>query len=555
VPWPSAGSPGRSASAADVVTTPGVDAADAAGVANAGGAADAAGAAGAAGPAGAAGAAGAAAVATRATRAGRLALGLVGVSVGLVLAVGLLGPSVAQVPLGPRRPHPPYSLFLHGSPWLVTGLVGAALVAGVAALLLGLHALRRGWSPDPRRLLAGALVAVAVLMLAVPTGSADPLSYAAYGRIVVQGGDPYADPPDRWRGGTDPVAGAVEEPWRWATSVYGPVATAEQGLASLLGGSSLHTTVLMLMLMNAAAFLAAGLVLHRMLRGDRRAQARAALLWSLNPLLLYELVAGAHVDTLCVALGVAGIAAIRRSALLAGLLVGAAVAVKAPAALYGVALVWALRHDLRRIPALAAGALGVLVPSYLLAGPHVFDQIRRASHYVSIATPWRRLLEELTESAGNDAARRLIVRLAIVAAVLLVVVLVRAVPHRPDAAGRPDLDAAGRPDLDAARMAFVLTLAWVLTAPYSLPWYDAFAWAPLALLPASAFDAALVARTFLVALAYVPGRAPDFLPHDLARVTLDVRSIVVPSALTVLLTAVVVLGLVRTFRSRRAPAP
>ena len=77
-------------------------------------------------------------------------------------------------------------------------------------------------------------------MFVPPMGSADHLSYAAYGRIAVAGDDPYVEAPNRWRGGSDPVAGAVEAPWRWAPSVYGPVATAEQGLASLVGGSSLH---------------------------------------------------------------------------------------------------------------------------------------------------------------------------------------------------------------------------------------------------------------------------------------------------------------------------
>ena len=86
-------------------------------------------------------------------RAGRAALALVGASTGLMLVAGLLGPSVAQPPLGPRRPHPPYSLFLEPDPWLVSGLVAAALVLGVAAVATGLLALRRGWAPDPRRLL------------------------------------------------------------------------------------------------------------------------------------------------------------------------------------------------------------------------------------------------------------------------------------------------------------------------------------------------------------------------------------------------------------------
>lgn len=478
---------------------------------------------------------------------GRVALGLVATSTALMLAAGLLGPSVAQPPLGPRRPHPPYSLFLQPDPWLVSGLVAAALVLGAAAVALGLHALRRGWAPDPRRLLAGAGVAVAVLMLVPPMGSADHLSYAAYGRILVAGDDPYVEAPERWRGGTDPVAGAVEPPWRWAPSLYGPVATAEQGFASLIGGSSLHTTVLVMMLLNGVAFLGTGLLLHRALRGDPSRQVRAAVLWSLNPLLFYELVVGAHLDTLAVALGVAGLVVARRGiggAIAAGALVGAATAVKLPLALFGGALVWSLRHEPRRLAALAGGALLVLVPSYLLAGPHVFDQLRRAATYVSLATPWRWSLDPLIAGAGEDTGRRIITGLAALLAVGIAVMLLRALPRRPE---------RDRPDLDAARVACVLTVAWVLAAPYALPWYDALVWAPLALLPASRLDLLLLARTFVLALAYVPGRSVTFLPDDLRAVTLGFRADVAPwLVLAVLLTA---LALAATSHLRPRPAP
>jgi hypothetical protein len=480
---------------------------------------------------------------------GRVAIGLVAASVGLLLAAGLLGPSVAQPPLGPRRPHPPYSLFLQPDPWLVSGMVAAALVLGATAVAFGLHALGRGWAPDPRRLLAGAGVAVAVLMLVPPMGSADHLSYAAYGRIVVAGDDPYVEAPERWRGGTDPVAGAVEPPWRWAPSVYGPVATAEQGIASLVGGSSLHTTVLVVMLVNGVAFLATGLLLHRMLRGDRSRQVRAAVLWSLNPLLLYELVVGAHLDTVAVALGVAALAVVRRGidgVLGAGALVGAAVAVKLPLALFGGALVWSLRRSPRGLAALAGGALLVLVPSYLLAGPHVFDQLRRAATYVSLATPWRWALEPLATGVGEDPGRRIITGLAAVVAVLLALVLFRALPGR---------DGLARADLEAARVACVLTIAWVVAAPYALPWYDALVWAPLALLPATRLDLLLLARTFVLALAYVPGRSVTFLPDGLREVTLGFRADVAPWLVLAVLLSVLVLAATGGLRPRPAPAP
>ena len=65
-------------------------------------------------------------------------------------------------------------------------------------------------------------------MLVPPSGSADHINYAAYGRIAAQGGDPYVEAPAEWHGGTDPVTRAVEPPWTRTPSVYGPVATAIQ---------------------------------------------------------------------------------------------------------------------------------------------------------------------------------------------------------------------------------------------------------------------------------------------------------------------------------------
>ena len=108
----------------------------------------------------------------------------------------------------------------------------------------------------PRTVAAAALVAVGLLVAVPPLGSADHLSYAAYGRIAAQGGDPYAVPPITWRGGTDPVAGAVQPPWQDTPSVYGPVATGVMAAVSALAGSSLRLTVWLWQLVCGLAFLA-----------------------------------------------------------------------------------------------------------------------------------------------------------------------------------------------------------------------------------------------------------------------------------------------------------
>jgi hypothetical protein len=456
-----------------------------------------------------------------------------------------------QPPLGSRTLLPPWDVGAEPGAWLTAGLVAGALVVGATGLGVGWLALRRGWSPDPRRLLVAGVLAVAALVLVPPMGSADHLSYAAYGRIAVAGDDPYVESPQAWRSGTDPVTSQVELPWRWTPSVYGPAATAEQATASLVAGRSLRGTVWLLSLVNALCFLGAGLLLHRLTQGSRQAQARAALLWTLNPLLLYELVVGMHVDTLAAAAGIAALAVVaarptRLAALASGAFVGLGLSFKIPAALVGLGIVWALRRDVVRSAAVVVGAALVAAPAYLIAGPHVFDQLRRAAYYVSLATPWRLVLDDLTGRHGHDEARVIVARLAVLLAVVLLVALSRLAPRPPDASVAQA----------AARAAFLLTAAWVLAAPYTLPWYDALVWAPLALLPSSGLDLVLLGRTTLLAVAYVPGRITG-VPAEVSRVSLDLRSSLAPRALLVLMVALVLAAMASqlTRRPRRTRAP
>ena len=151
------------------------------------------------------------------------------------------------------------------------------------------------------------LLAAAALTLVPPFGSSDQLSYAAYGRMLVTGHNPYTTTPAQLAALGDPVARAVQD-WSGTPSVYGPLATAIQGLASLAGGTSVRLTVFVLGLVNLAAFAVTALLLHRMTRHDPAQQLLAALLWACNPLLLQVLVAGAHVDGQAVVFGVAAVA-------------------------------------------------------------------------------------------------------------------------------------------------------------------------------------------------------------------------------------------------------
>jgi hypothetical protein len=317
----------------------------------------------------------------------RLAAGLGGAAVALFVLVGLAGESATAPPLGPHAWHPPYDLALGLPPAVVdVALVAAYLLAG-AAVWLGLRAVEAGWRPPARAVLVAGLVAVGALVLVPPIGSADHLSYAAYGRIAAEGGDPYLTAPDAWPPG-DPVVGAAEAPWDDTTSVYGPVATAVQAAAARLGDGSLRLTVWLWQVLVGVAWLVAAWLLDRLARlsdGDR-GRARVAVLWTLNPLLLGCVVGGAHLDALsaaaavaCLALGVRGAsspAGFLAGQAAAGVALAVAAGTKLPYAAAGAAVVWAHRRFPWRAQVAAAAAmlgtaLAVLVPAHLWAGAPV----------------------------------------------------------------------------------------------------------------------------------------------------------------------------------------
>jgi hypothetical protein len=409
----------------------------------------------------------------------------------------------------------------HPPPYLVTILLVLAVAAAVVVALAGLTG---RWRPRPARLLAAGLLAAAALSLLPPIGSADPLSYAAYGRTVVTGHDPWSTTPRQLAATGDPVGRAVETPWQDTPSVYGPIATAEQAAASEIAGDNVALTVLLLDLVGGLVFAGAGLLLHRLAR-DERGKLRAAVLWSANPLLWLELVAGAHLDLLAAGAALAAVAVAARNRIAAGALAGVAASIKAPVGLVWLGIAWSARRSRRGLVELAAGALVVAGVGYAVAGTAVFRQLHRASRLVSLGTPWRPV-------ANLGVSRSLISLLALVLFAIVVAALRRL---------HPDIH-AGTP----AGLAFALTLAYTLAAPYSLPWYDAVPWVLLPLIAASRLDLVLLAHTAVLALAYIPGRAAVTLTGTEHALTWGMRTDVSPILLFVLL-----LGILWTAWNRR----
>jgi hypothetical protein len=524
-------------------------------------------------------------------RAGRLGLAFSAASIALTFAVAAAGPSVMEPALPGRPGQPPWAFAASPSPYLVVAMAAAALAAGTAGLALTMSAARRGWSVPPRLILAAGIALAAALALVPPFGSSDHLSYAAYGRMVITGHDPYTTTPAALARLGDPIARAVQD-WRTSPSDYGSLATAGQALASLIGGTSVRLTVFVLSLLNVTAFAVTGLLLHRLARGDRARQLRAGLLWTANPLLLQVLVAGGHVDSQAIVFGVGALAvfalripngsrpasAARQilAAAGAGALIGLGFAVKPTMVLAGAGLAIACvvgwhRQQQRHRPAAdgppswrePALLLGGLAAGFgLTAGASIAvwgtSSLRpglRAGSFVSIGSPWRGVRAALSLVTGESVAEDAVKAAAIVLAVALLALLVRAIRGLEPAAGpgplRAAADPAGRPDVVPATLAwaavFAVAFAWLLAWPYVLPWYDALGWALLALLPWSRLDWLLLARTSALAFGYLPARGIA-LPAGLGWLRSVVRTGITP----VILLAVVVALVVMLWPSRPA---
>src|SRR5215471_5214350 len=361
-----------------------------------------------------------------------------------------------------------------GAPHLPDIVANLVMYASVGLCVLGLAMMlwanSRGWSPNPRRVFWTAAGAVAVLVNITPVGSSDAASYAAYGRIAALGHDPYTFTPSMLPGGKhDPYTMLVSPMWQGTPSVYGPVATWTHLLAAEIGGARPWATIWVLMIMIGAAFLAAGYVLLRTAANP----VRAVLLWVANPLLIAELVIGGHMDAFVALFAIMAIVVSRRCTapwhdVVVGLLVGMALGIKVSAGLLALGIAIPLMHDrswarlARTAAAAAATTLGLYFFSY---GWVAFKPLGSASTMIISPTVWRAV--EAIFGTGH-----------VVTTVIgftwppLMLALAWYLYNRLS----PDV-----PTVVAATCA--LTFAWLVVAPWSLPWYSSIAWVALALLP------------------------------------------------------------------------
>jgi hypothetical protein len=372
-------------------------------------------------------------------------------------------------------------------------------------LAMMLWANSRGWSPSPRKVFWTAAGAVAVLVNITPVGSGDVASYAAYGRIAALGQNPYTFTPNLLPGGAhNPYTEIVGIKWQATPSVYGPVATWTHLFAALIGGERAWLTIWMLMIMMGASFLATGYVLLRTAENP----VRAALLWVANPLLIFELVIGGHLDAFLSLFAIAAIVMSRRCTrpwhdLAVGVLVGIAGGIKITAVFVALAIAIPLIHD-RAWARLARTAVVAGVTTF---GLYIFSYGLSAlglafadSKLVISPTIWRLIQVTVQHYYGDHAEATVTSAFGFIWWPLMLL-LAWYLYNRLS----PDV-----PTVVAATCA--LTFAFMVVTPWQLPWYSAVAWVTLALLPRNSLTRWLTIATGTLAFMHFNGGHPTNMP-------------------------------------------
>ncbi|GIF21023.1 alpha-1,6-mannosyltransferase [Actinoplanes tereljensis] len=246
-------------------------------------------------------------------------------------------------------------------------LLPVSWLAGITLLIWAWWAGRRV-VPSARWAYLTAGLWVLPLLPFLPLGSYDVYSYACQGWQQSAGLDPYA-------GGVDllgcPWADAVAPTWTDSPAPYGPVFLLLAGLAAKVGGGSLTATVAGLRIVAVLGVLLIAVSLPALTRHTGVPLKRAVWLALACPLVPIHLVSGAHNDAVMVGLILAGLAlAAARRPLLAGVLFGLAIGVKATAVVvvpFAVLLVFAPRKW-RPAAALLGGVVAALAVVSLVSG-------------------------------------------------------------------------------------------------------------------------------------------------------------------------------------------
>lgn len=453
------------------------------------------------------------------------------VSLLIMCGAGLLRSSWMPPTLTMPSVGPPWEIAVQVSarPIYVALWVGGVLAA--AGVIGGLVAARRGLPVPLRPLLVAAGLATIVMTVLPPFGSTDPLDYSIYGHIAALGHSPYVMTPFQYRNLVH-LSTSVPHDWIKDPSVYGPLATAEQLLAAKLGGALIVRDAFWLKLWNTLAFAAIAYAADRLNRARPADRLRVHLLWTVNPFILWGLIAGGHIDVIACAVGLAGLLIADRKlisrplvcAFAAGACVGAAIDIKAVFALYAVGVAWALLRKPTQLLAAGAGAAVILVPSYAVAGERAIKAITdRASTGYGYGF-YGYIFHHLGISL-KDAVP--------VAIVLVVPVALIALARFPEAGVRNRM---------AVRAALALSVAWLLVWPHQFAWYSVMAICLLLFFPVSRLDWIAVAWLAALTVADMPGVGTNQswrLGPDLLKVQYDLLVRMAPFVMLAALAAMV----------------
>jgi hypothetical protein len=290
--------------------------------------------------------------------------------------------------LGATQPNSPFTSKLPDSwyfgipaPALVQGYnpaPGQWLFLGVIAVYGGMVLLIRAWydifkltsgRPGiPVIRLAPVFVAwVLPLLVIAPLFSKDVYAYAAQGEMMSRGINPYLYGTGVL--GATPFSHLVDRLWINSSSPYGPFFLVVDGWIVAFAHHDLLLSVVGLRLLALVGVVLFAVAVPSIARSFGRDPATAFVLAALNPLILLNLVGGAHNDALMVGLLAAGYAFSRRHRPVLGIvLCGLAAAVKVPALLGAVYIGWewlgpgrSIRERVRPVATALLIAVGTMV--------------------------------------------------------------------------------------------------------------------------------------------------------------------------------------------------
>ena len=410
----------------------------------------------------------------------------------LGMVVGATAPNTATLPTRLPLSLLPSLTFTSTADRVLTMVL---LYAGDVFACLGLAGMlwahSQGWRPRPRHLFVASAAVVAVMVSLTPVGSSDTASYAAYGRISAQGGNPYVSTPAAWlhhHPGDYGYFRLVGEAWTHVASVYGPFATAIQRFAASIGGADAATTVWILMILNGAVFLGVGWLLLK----TSDDPVRATLFWTANPVIIQQLVSGGHLDTFVAAAAICAIQVARRVSglwgdVLIGILLGLGIGIKATAALVALGLAWPMlrQREWLRVTRIALVSLVVVALEYSSYGLKALKPLFEGAKLVILPSPWR-----FVQMLG-DALHLSTDTIAIVIGCLWPIAMfaVAWLIYQRISSDQPAEVVAP----------FALTFAWILVYPWVFPWYTAIAWVALTQVPRNRMTRWLTIVTVLLA--------------------------------------------------------